>query len=56
MVETSSDAMECAIRQMESKLKGVSGEMSWLQSKRRKMRRVATRQSEQSHSNIEDLS
>jgi hypothetical protein len=54
-VEVSSDAMERAIRQMDGKLKGLSGEISWLQSKRRKMRRTGTKQSEQSQSNLEDL-
>jgi hypothetical protein len=50
------DVMEVAVRQMEGKLKGVSGEINWLQGKRRKLRRMATKQSEQSHSNQEDLS
>lgn len=49
------DAMDLAIKQMEGKLKGVSGEVAWLQNKRRKMKRVATKQSEQSHSNHEDF-
>lgn len=47
--------MEQNIKSMEFKLKTVLSEINWLQNKRRKMKKLPTKQSEQSNSNLEEF-